>query len=140
AAPPDRTISAYVAFAPPRVASFKGVAGEPVHKTVCDAETMDLPVVEHSKQKRPSVKPDPISELIRGSSCQEQALYVLLPATGMRISEALALETKHFINNGRTIMVEQQVEKDTPRIVLHLKTNDAKREIDLHPDIDRKST
>ena len=96
---------------------------------------MDLPVVEHSKQKRPSLKADPISELIRGSSGQEQALYVLLAASGMRISEALALETKHFINNGRTIMVEQQVEKDTPRIVLHLKTNAAKREIDLHPDI-----
>src|SRR5437667_8923926 len=63
---------------------------------------MDLPVVEHSKQKRPSLKADPISELIRGSSCQEQALYVLLAATGMRISEALELETKHFINNGRT--------------------------------------
>jgi len=130
-----RTISKYVEFVQQTVASLKGVNGEPVHKRVWDAETMDLPVVEHSKQKRPSLKADPISELIRGSSGQEQALYVLLAATGMRISEALALETKHFINNGRTIMVEQQVEKDTPRIVLHLKTNAAKREIDLHPDI-----
>ena len=60
---------------------------------------------------------------------------MLLAATGMRISEALALETKHVINNGRTIMVDQQVEKDAPRIVLHLKTNAANREIDLHPDI-----
>jgi len=53
----------------------------------------------------------------------------------MRISEALALETKHFLNNGRTIIVEQQVEKDVPRIVRHLKTDAARREIDLHPDI-----
>jgi len=30
----------------------------------------------------------------------------------MRISEALALETRPFINNVRTIIVEQQVEKD----------------------------
>jgi integrase len=53
----------------------------------------------------------------------------------MRVSEALALETKHLINNGRTIIVEQQVEKNAPRIVQHLKTDAAKREVDLHPDI-----
>jgi integrase len=61
--------------------------------------------------------------------------YVLLASAGMRVSEALALETKHFGNNGRTIVVEQQVEKDASRIVRHLKTDAAKREIDLHPDI-----
>ena len=32
-------------------------------------------------------------------------------------------------------MVEQQVEKDAPRIARHLKTDAAKRELDLHPDI-----
>ena len=53
----------------------------------------------------------------------------------MRISEALAVETHHFINDGRTIKVEQQVDKDHARIVPHLKTSAAKREIDLHPDI-----
>ena len=130
-----RTITKYVEFVQQTVASLKSVNGEPVHKRVWDAETMDLPVVDHSEQKRPSLKADPISELIKGSGGQEQALYILLAATGMRISEALALETKHFMNNGRTIMVGQQVEKDAPRIVLHLKTNAAKREIDLHPDI-----
>lgn len=41
-------------------------------------------------------------------------MYVLLAATGMRVSEALALEARHFINDGRTIVVEQQVDKDTP--------------------------
>ena len=35
----------------------------------------------------------------------------------------------------RAIIVEQQVEKDAPRIVEHLKTTAAEREIDLHPDI-----
>jgi len=52
-----------------------------------------------------------------------------------RVSEALALETRHFINNGRTIIVDQQVEKDAARIVQYLKTDAAKREVDLHPDI-----
>jgi hypothetical protein len=130
-----RTVNKYVEFVQQIVASLKGGNGEPVHKRTWDAETMDLPVLEHSEQKRPSLKADPISKLIQGSKGQEQALYVLLAATGMRVSEALALETRHFINSGRTILVEQQVEKDTPRIVPHLKTDAAKREIDLHPDI-----
>ena len=53
----------------------------------------------------------------------------------MRISEAFALEAKHFINGGRTIVVEQQVMKDCPRIKKKLKTDASYREIELHPDI-----
>jgi hypothetical protein len=37
------------------------------------------------------------------------------------------------MNDGRTIKVEQQVAKDSPQIVRHLKTAAAKREVDLHP-------
>lgn len=78
---------------------------------------MDLPIFERAEQKRPSLQADAISKLIKQSSSQEQALYILLAATGMRISEALALETHHFTNGGRTIIVEQQVEKDAARLV-----------------------
>jgi integrase len=53
----------------------------------------------------------------------------------MRVSEALAVETHHFTNEGRTIIVEQQVEKDSARLVKYLKTPAAKRQVDLHPDI-----
>jgi integrase len=83
----------------------------------------------------PSLKANTISELIKASSGQEQALYVLLAATGMRISEALAVEVRHFTNGGRTITVEQQVQKDEPKIVKYLKTAASKRQVDLHPDI-----
>jgi hypothetical protein len=34
-----------------------------------------------------------ISQLVKESEGEEQALYVLLAATAMRVSEALALET-----------------------------------------------
>jgi integrase len=130
-----RTINKYIEFVQQVAASLKGKNGEPVHKRTWDAETMDLPEVVQAEQNRPSLKADPISKLVQGSSGQEQALYVLLAATGMRVSEALALETKHFINNGRTIVVEQQVEKNAAHIVQHLKTDAAEREIDLHSDI-----
>jgi integrase len=130
-----RTVNKYIEHVKQVVESLKGANGEPIHNRKWDAETMDLPVVEHAEQKRPSLKANTISELIRISSGQEQALYVLLAATGMRISEALAVETDHFTNGGRTINVEKQVEKDSPRIVKYLKTAAAKRQVDLHPEI-----
>jgi integrase len=130
-----RTVNKYIEHVKQVVESLKSPNGEPIHNRKWDAETMDLPVVEQAEQKRPSVKADAISKLIQASSGQEQALYVLLAATGLRISEALAVEKRHFTNGGRTITVEQQVEKDSARIAKYLKTAAAKRQVDLHPDI-----
>jgi integrase len=92
---------------------------------------MDLPIVNPKRQRRPALRLDAINTLVSGSTGDEQALYVLLAATGMRISEGLALETKHFVNDGRTIEVSQQVDRDTPRIVRYLKTDAGTREVDL---------
>jgi integrase len=60
---------------------------------------------------------------------------VLVSSTGARISEILALETKHFVNDGRTIQVRQQVDRDVPRVVPYLKTDASFREIDLCADV-----
>jgi integrase len=62
---------------------------------------------------------------------QERILHILLAATGMRISEALALKSGDFINDCRTVVVRRQVEKDCPRIVGTLKTAAAERQVDL---------
>jgi integrase len=130
-----RTVNKYIEYVKQVVESLKAPNGEPVYNRKWNAETMDLPIVEYSEQKRPSLKAKAISEFISDSCGQEQALYVLIAATGMRISETLAVETGHFINGGRTIKVEQQVEKDSPQIVKYLKTAAAKREVDLHPKV-----
>jgi len=130
-----RTVNKYIEYVKQIVASLKAKNGEPVYDRKWNPETMDLPIVNHKEQKRPTLKASAISELISRSIGQEQALYVLLAATGMRISETLAVETRHFINDGRTIKVEQQVEKDSPRIVKYLKSEAAKREVDLHPNV-----
>jgi integrase len=130
-----RTVNKYVEYIKQVVKSLKAPNGEPVHKRTWDAETLDLPIVAYAEQNRPSLRAQAISDLVAASNGQEQVLYILLASTGMRVSEALALETRHFINDGRTIKVEQQVAKDCPRIVKYLKTSAAKREIDLHPDV-----
>ncbi len=107
-----RTVNKYVEYIKQVVKSLKARNGEPVYKRTWDAETMDLPIVEVLGAEATCAQ----SRGHLGTHCrqqgQEQVLYVFLAATGMRISEALALETRHFINGGRTIKVEQQVEKD----------------------------
>lgn len=131
-----RTVNKYVEYIKQVVASLKdGETGEPIHKRRWDSSVMDLPIVNHKEQRRPSLRTSVISQLVKESEGEEQALYVLLAATGMRISEALALETKHLTNGGRTIEVRQQVDRDTPHVVSCLKTNAAYRDIDLHPDV-----
>jgi integrase len=127
-----RTVNKYVEYIAQVVASLKdGRTGEPIHPRKWDSSVMDLPIVNPRKQRRPALRLDAVNTLVSQSNAQEQALYVLLAATGMRISEALALETKHFINGGRTIQVCQQVDRDKPRIAEYLKTDAGCREVDL---------
>jgi len=127
-----RTVNKYVEYIEQVVASLKdGKTGEPVHPRKWDAKEMDLPVLKSKEQRRPALKVNAVNKLVSESEGDEQSLYVLLAATGMRISEALALESKHFVNNCRTIQVCQQVDRDHPRIVNYVKTDAGFREVDL---------
>ena len=131
-----RTVNKYVEYIGQIVSSLKdGRTGEPIHQRKWDRSVMDLPIVNPKRQRRPALRLDAISTLVSGSTGDEQALYVLLAATGMRISEALALETKHFANDGQTIVVSQQVDRDTPRILRYLKTDAGAREVDVSTEV-----
>jgi integrase len=131
-----RTVNKYVEYIGQIVASLKnGRTGEPIHRRTWDRSVMDLPVVNPKRQRRPALRLDAINTLVSGSTGDEQVLYVLLAATGMRISEALALESKRFVNDGRTIVVSQQVDRDMPRIVRYLKTDAGTREVDLSTEV-----
>ena len=130
------TVNKYVKYVKQVVASLKdGTTGEPIHQRNWDSAMLDLPVVNQKEQRRPSLKAKAINQLVQESEGDEQALYILLASSGMRISEALAIETKHFVNDGRTIEVRQQVHREKPLIVSYLKTDSAYRDIDLHPEV-----
>ena len=131
-----RTCEKYVLYCKQIVASLQKPDGEPIYPRVWNPEVMDLPVVVYRQQKRPAQKLDGINLLIVNAKSDEQRyLFVLLASSGLRISEALALEAKHFINDGRTIVVKQQVMKDCPKITDILKTDASYRQVDLHPDV-----
>jgi integrase len=130
------TVRKYTQYVKQIVASLQKPNGEPIYSRAWNAQMLDLPLVIHQQQKRPSQKAGGVNLLIANAEYDEERyLYVLLAASGVRISEALALETKHYINDHRTIVVEQQVEKDCPRIINKLKTPASYRQIDLHPDV-----
>ncbi len=127
-----RSVDTYVGYIQQIVASLKdGETGEPIHRRKWDSAVMDLPLVNSKQQRRPALKAKAVNQIVKESEGEEQALYVLEGATGLRISEALALEAKLFINVGRTLEVRQQVDRDTPRIVSYLKTDAAYRQVDL---------
>jgi integrase len=131
-----RSVNTYVAYVQQIVASLKdGETGEPIHHRKWDSTVMDLPVVNHKQQRRPSLKLQAVNQLVSNAQGEEQALYVLLSATGMRISEALALEARHLVNGGRTIEVRQQVHRRRPIIVPYLKTDAGSRDVDLNEEI-----
>jgi integrase len=94
-----------------------------------------LPVVNQKEQRRPSLKAKTINQLVQESEGDEQALYILPASSGMRISEALAVERRNFTNDGCTIQVRQQVHREKPLIVSYLKTDAAYRDIDLHREV-----
>jgi len=130
------SVNKYIEYVQQIVASHKdGETGEPIHHRKWDSSVMDLPVVKQKEQRRPALKAKTVNQLVQDSEGDEQGLYVVEGAAGMRISEALALEKKHFINNCRTICIQQQVDRDTPRIVKYLKTDAACREIDVSEEV-----
>jgi integrase len=131
-----RSVNKYVEYVQQIVASLKdGETGEPIHRRKWDSSVMDLPVVKQKEQRRPALKAKTVNQLVQDSEGDEQGLYVIEGAAGMRISEALALEKKHFINNCRTICIQQQVDHDTPRIVEYVKTDASYREIDVSEEV-----
>ena len=128
-----KTIANYVQIAKSIVASLRNPKnGEPIYHRKWDADFMDMPEVKG--QCQPCLTAAEVTKLIALSEGWERAFYVLLGATGLRISEALAIEARHFRNGFRTVRIEQQVDR-FGKVVPYTKTDAGIREIDLHSDI-----
>jgi integrase len=128
-----KSIANYVQIVKSIVASLRNPKnGEPIYQRKWDADFMDMPEIKG--QCQPCLTAAEVTKLIALSQGWERAFYVLLGTTGLRISEALALEARHFRNGFRTIRVEQQVDR-FGKVVPYTKTDAGIREIDLHSDI-----
>ena len=91
-----RTVNTYVGCIQQVVASLRdGETGEPIHRRKWDSSVMDLPLVNSKEQRRPSLKAGAVNQLVKESEGDEQALYVLLGATGLECR-------KHWRSNRST--------------------------------------
>jgi integrase len=127
-----KTIQTYTALVKSIVASvIDEETGEPVFNRKWNASVLDLPIVEN--QKQPCFTKMEIQKMLRNSCGWERVLYLILASTGLRIGEALGLESKHVVhvvNGGTTLRVEQQVNR-FGEIVPYTKTRAGMREVDL---------
>ena len=104
--------------------------GEPVHRLKWNREYLGLPKIAKDEQHVPAAMAAQVDKLVSEGEGDEQALYVISAATGMRIAEILGLEVRHIVNNGRTLVVEQSVDRFGR--LSGLKTRAAKRNVDVN--------
>jgi integrase len=91
---------------------------------------IDAPAVNSKEQHKPSFTGDEVTRIAAAATGRLQMLCVLLAATGLRVSEALALECRHF--DGSAVEVEQAAYRSE---VIKPKTKNAYRVVDLCPDV-----
>jgi integrase len=104
--------------------------GNESYPTKWNHEFIDLPVVDETKQRKPSFSGEQVTNIVKAAKGRLQMACVLLAATGIRAGELLGLEIRHF--DGSSINVEQDVWGGK---VQDPKTPNARRIIDLHPDV-----
>jgi integrase len=127
-----KTICTYIVMAKQIVASLADDDGPPIVSRNWDNDRIDLPIVNKRNQRRITLGKQQVEALI--AVCEEPwegILYSLCCASGLRISEALALDRDHISDDFSIVYVRQQVKGI--KIVPCLKTEAAWREVDLHP-------
>lgn len=131
----DSTISYYFRIMRQVISSQMDEKFRPVHRREWNLAAIGLPRVNPKNQRRPTMTSKEMTTLLGKAEGQYLMIYFLSLVTGMRISEAVAIEIeKHIEPDGSIIYVRQQREKDANALRLNLKTEAGLRDIDLHPD------
>jgi len=116
------------------VASVMDDDGNQLYPRKWNHEFMDMPLVEKSKQNKPSFSSDVMTGLAKWRYPQQRMLFILCGAGGFRIGEALGIEVdKHISPDFLTISVKQKARHC--KVEQRLKTPAATREVDLDPAI-----
>jgi integrase len=131
----DKSIFEYFRVLRRVVASELDEHFNPVHNRKWNLVAIGVPRVNPSKQRRPTFTAKEMATLLAKAEDQYQMLYFFCAVTGMRISEAVAVEVdKHMESDGSIVYVRQQREKSINNIKEHLKTESGCRDVDIHPD------
>ncbi len=102
--------------------------GDPVFPREWNHEFIDLPLIKN--QHQPTVSSDEIREIIDEANGWYRILFSLLPGSGMRVGEALALEVSDI--RPESVSVTKNLDQ---RTLVSTKTEAGEREIDLAPEL-----
>jgi len=131
----DKTIVEYFRVLSKVIASALDENFNPIHKRSWNLAAIGLPRVNPKKQRRPTLDAKEMTTLLSKAEGQYQILYLFCMATGMRVSEVIAVEIgKHIKPDCSIIYVRQQREKSKNHVKPHLKTESGCRDVDIHPD------
>jgi integrase len=123
-----KTIVSYSLVPKLVVASVVTADGEQVYPRKWNHDFVGLPIIDPSKQHRPTVNKEKVCELASHSSSRFAVLFSLIAGTGLRIGEALAVKASDFSDDFRVLKVTRSIwhgKEQSP------KTSSAVREIDI---------
>jgi integrase len=129
-----KTIENYIQVPKMVVASVMDDDGNQVYPRKWNNEFIDMPIVEHSEQNRPSFSSEIMTGLAKYRRAREQMIFIIAAAGGLRIGEALGIEVdKHLSPDCSTLSIKQKARQG--RLEGRLKTPSAIRQVDLHSEI-----
>src|SRR5258708_10525547 len=134
----DSSISYYFRIMRQVISSQIDEKFRPVHRREWNLAAIGLPRVNPKNQRRPTMTPKEMTTLLGKAEGQYLMIYFLNLVTGMRISEAVAIEIdKHIEPDCSIIYVRQQREKDVNALKPDLKTEAGFGYLELPPDAAR---
>jgi integrase len=110
------------------VASAVNADGEQIHPRKWNHDFIGLPIVDPSKQHRPTVTESELREILASTRERYAVLFALLAGTGLRIGEALGLKPTDLSQDCRVLYVRRSIWNGKEQAP---KTPAAVREVDL---------
>ena len=123
-----KTIVNYTQVVKLVVASAVNENGDQIHPRVWNHEFVGVPIVDKTKQHRPTITQTELEEILTSVKDRYRVLFALLAGTGLRIGEAFGLKTTDFGPDCRVLHVGRSVWRGQEQAP---KTSNAIRVIDL---------
>src|SRR6266700_889888 len=129
-----KSITSYVGIVKQVVASVANEEGEELYPRKWNADFMDLPVVDKTKQNTPAFTSEVMTGLAKWKNLTVRMIFILGGAGGLRVGEVLGIDVaKHISSDFRTIIIEQKARNC--KIEDRVKTRTSMRKVDLHPSV-----
>jgi len=110
------------------VASAVNSNGDQLHPRKWNSDFVGLPIVDPTKQRRPTVTEAGLREILASTKERYAVLFALLAGTGLRIGEALGLKPTDLSPDCRVLYVRRSIWRGQEQ---EPKTPNAVREVDI---------